>query len=353
MRTACSPLRLQSPYLKSTRRRLTLKQVVSIPSCAALHPSSTPPIINPIRSVETMSAHEPPTSTLQATTIVHIVFLPIAAVLLAFLVYLYLAYPRRAAGASVAAPRWHDPRPRSLLPLLIAAAFTGMLSHVLNALYISQSLPRTSNLDLHIPSLTFTPWLVLMTSATMMQHFPVALLVAAILIVLRERYHALLHRVNEKGDWVPGPFLGWVGKQGASMLITYLLFLLPIASRLTLSLGLTLNDSPLNLPTGVIADSSSWDHMLNLFLIFENCRTGFLGIAVFDIVASSYCLYKEGGFWGVSDNVRLFRSSRSFKQTHSLHLSDHCDVSTPHHSSSHSPGSASHRLIVPRVGHRT
>lgn len=300
-----------------------------------------------------MSAHEPPTSTLQATTIVHIVFLPIAAVLLAFLVYLYLAYPRRAAGASVAAPRWHDPRPRSLLPLLIAAAFTGMLSHVLNALYISQSLPRTSNLDLHIPSLTFTPWLVLMTSATMMQHFPVALLVAAILIVLRERYHALLHRVNEKGDWVPGPFLGWVGKQGASMLITYLLFLLPIASRLTLSLGLTLNDSPLNLPTGVIADSSSWDHMLNLFLIFENCRTGFLGIAVFDIVASSYCLYKEGGFWGVSDNVRLFRSSRSFKQTHSLHLSDHCDVSAPHHSSSHSPGSASHRLIVPRVGHRT
>src|SRR5258706_192389 len=257
-----------------------------------------------------MSAHEPPTSTLQATTIVHIVFLPIAAGLLAFLVYLYLAYPRRAADASVAAPRWHDPRPRSLLPLLIAAAFTGMLSHVLNALYISQSLPRTSNLDLHIPSLTFTPWLVLMTSATMMQHFPVALLVAAILIVLRERYHALQRRVNEKGDWVPGPFLGWVGKEGASMMVTYLLFLLPIASRLTLSLGLTLDGSPLSPSTGVTVQTadSSWDRMLNLYLIFENCRTGFLGIAVFDIVASSYCLYREGGFWGVSDNVRLFRS---------------------------------------------
>lgn len=285
---------------------------------------------------------------------VHIVFLPIAAGLLAFLVYLYLAYPRRAADSSVAAPRWHDPRPRSLLPLLIAAAFTGMLSHVLNALYISQRLPRTSNPDLHIPSLTFTPWLVLMTSATIMQAFPVALLVVAILVVLRERYHTLLRRVNEKGEWVPGPFLGWVGKENASMMVTYLLFLLPIASRVTLALGLTLKGSPMSQPTSVtleIEDSSSWDRMLDLHLIFENCRAGFLGIAVFDIVASSYCLYKEGGFWGVSDNVRLFRSGRTSKN--SLHLSDHRDVLAPHHTSSHSPGTTRNRLIVPRVIHRT
>ena len=255
-----------------------------------------------------MSAHELPTSVVQATTMVHIVSLPIAAGLLAFLVYVYLAYPRRVADLSIAAPRWHDPRPRSLLPLLIAAAFTGMLSHVLNALYISQSLPQSTNANLHISSLTFTPWLVLMASATIIQHFPVALLVAAILIVLRERYHALLRRVNEKGDWVPGPFLGWVGKEGASMMITYLLFLFPIASRVALSLGLTLNDSPHFLPEGAsmeTTDVSSWGHMLNLALIFENCRAGFLGIAVFDIVVSSYCLYKEGGFWGVSDTVRV------------------------------------------------
>jgi len=255
-----------------------------------------------------MSAQELPISILRATTTVHIVFFPIAAGLLAYLIYLYLAHPRRVVDPSVAAPRWHDPRPRSLLPLLIAAAFTGVLSHVLNALYISQSLPRSSNLGLYIPSLTFTPWLVLMTSATIMQHLPVALLVTAILIVLHERYHALLRRVNEKGDWVPGPFLGWVGKEGASMTITYMLFLFPIGSRVALSLGLTLNDSPYFLPAGTAmetADFSSWDRMLNLALILENCRVGFLGIAVFDIVVSSYFLYKEGGFWGVSDTVRV------------------------------------------------
>jgi hypothetical protein len=264
-----------------------------------------------------MSAHEPPSSILQATTIVHIVFLPIATALLAFLVYLYLACPRRAADHSVAAPRWHDPRPRSLLPLLITTAFTGMLSHVLNALYISQSLPRSSNLNLHISSLSFTSWLILMTSATIMQHLPVALLIVAILLVLRERYHALLHRVNEKGDWVPGPFLGWVGKEGASMMVTYLLFLFPIASRLALSLGLTLNDSPYFLPAGATmetTDLSSWDRMLKLALIFENCRAGFLGIAVFDIVVSSYYLYKEGAFWGVSDSVRVISVGSHVKQ---------------------------------------
>jgi len=248
---------------------------------------------------------------------VHFVFLPIAAALLAFLVFLYLASPRRAADHSVAAPRWHDPRPRSLLPLLIAAAFTGVLSHVLNALYISQSLPRSSNVNLHISSLTFTPWLVLMTSATIMQHLPVALLVVAILIVLRERYHALLHRVNEKGDWVPGPFLGWVGKEGASMMVTYLLFLFIVASRLALSLGLTLNDSPYFLPAGATietTDFTSWDRMLKLALFFDNCRAGFFGIAVFDIVASSYCLCKEGGWWGVSDNVRVISAGLNVNQ---------------------------------------
>ena len=254
-----------------------------------------------------MSAQGLPASTIQAATITHFVFLPIAAGLLAFLTYLYLAHPRRVGGRSVAAPGWHDPRPRSLLPLLIAAAFTGTLSHVLNALYISQSLPLSSDLDLHISSLTFTSWLVLMTSATIMQHLPVALLVVAVLMVLRGRYHALLHRVNEKGDWVPGPFLGWVGKEGASMTITYMLFLFPIGSRVVLSIGLTLSDSPFFLPVGATietGDFSSWDRMLKLALVLENCRIGFLGIAVFDIVVSSYYLYKEGSFWGVSDSVR-------------------------------------------------
>jgi len=92
------------------------------------------------------------------------------------------------------------------------------------------------------------------------------------------------------------------------MMVVYMLFLFPIASRLALSLGLTLNDSPYFLPAGTTvetADLSSWDRMLKLALIFENCRVVFLGIAVFDIVVSSYCLYKEGSFWGVSDTVRV------------------------------------------------
>ena len=264
-----------------------------------------------------MSAQELPTSILRATTILHIVFLPIAAGLLAFLVYLYFVHPRRpreAVDPFVAAPRSHDPRPRSLLPLLIAAAFTGMLSHVLNALYISQSLPRSANLDLHIPSLAFTPWLILMTSATIIQHLPVALLVAAIFIVLRERYHALLRRVNDKGDWVPGPFLGWVGKESASMVVTYMLFLFPIASRVAISLGLALDDSPYFPSTTTTPDFSSWDRMVKLAIIFDNCRVIFLAIAVFDIGISSYSLYKEGGFWGISDRVRLISVRSKVKQ---------------------------------------
>ena len=91
------------------------------------------------------------------------------------------------------------------------------------------------------------------------------------------------------------------------MTVTYMLFLFPIGSRLALSLGLTLNDSPFFLPAGTTidtADFSSWDRMLKLALVLENCRVGFLGIAVFDIVVSSYYLYKEGNFWGVSDTVR-------------------------------------------------
>jgi hypothetical protein len=190
-----------------------------------------------------------------------------------------------------------------------------MLSHVLNALYVAQSLPQSNHLNLHIPSLGFTPWLVLMTSATILQHLPAPLLIIAVLIVLRERYHALLRRVNEKGDWVPGPFLGWVGKEGASMTIIYMLFLFPIASRLALALGLTLNDSPFFLPADAVAVATigsthfaTWDRMLKIALILDNCRALFLGISVFDVVVSSYCLHKEGGFWAISDPVRvLFR----------------------------------------------
>lgn len=106
-------------------------------------------------------------------------------------------------------------------------------------------------------------------------------------------------------------------------MITYMLFLLPIASRLALSLGLTLNESPYFSPVGTTTettDFSSWDRMLNLALIFENCRVLFLGIAVFDIAVSSYCLYKEGGFWGVSDPVRCISRLVESQTTDSIYI---------------------------------
>lgn len=281
----------------------------SLNPCEPSNTNQTSPI--QLLSIANMS-NAIPSSILAGATTTHFLFLPMAFTLTCSLIYLYFAIPRSSSSQQTRAVILFNQRPSGLLPMLAAASFIGVLSHMLNILYISQSVPQASSggATFHIPHLTFAPWLVLMTTATTLQYIPTALIISAALLVLQARYRSLLRNVQpavKDSEWVPGPFLGWIGKEGTSMLLSYLLFILPIASKIALSLGLAWYDSPYFMAAGItaeIADFTSWNRMSEISLALDNCRSVVLALAVFDVTVSAYCLLKETQSYGLMDAVR-------------------------------------------------
>lgn len=194
-------------------------------------------------------------------------------------------------------------RPKTLYWLLIATVSSLFVACVLNVVYHAQQIPTTDGgPSLHIHNLVLGGWITLMVFASISRTIPLTLLLFAFAVLLLSRWNVLANQFSRTKDSAKSPypesselpFLGWKWKKAAVYMTTTALVVLPIASNLSLSIGIathtTVSSQDGTFKNTVASLSRS---VQRLVLAWDGINAAFVAIAIIDIGISTLLLSRK------------------------------------------------------------